>query len=89
MYYQDPDGNTLETQVDAFDTPEAATAFMAGPEYQVNPIGTDFDPEELCKLVEAGEDEEKLKVRKSIGARGTPEDMLGIMAKMASAKAGA
>ena len=88
IYYQDPDGNTLETQVDCFDTPEEATELMESPDFGINPIGTDFDPEELCRAVEAGEDDRKLKVRESIGARGSPEDMEVIMEKWASAKVG-
>jgi hypothetical protein len=42
--YKDPDGNSLETQVDTFDTPEEATVFMKSKEFADNPIGTDIDP---------------------------------------------
>jgi catechol-2,3-dioxygenase len=44
LYYQDPDGNSLETQVDTFDTPDEATAFMKSEKFAENPIGTDIDP---------------------------------------------
>lgn len=88
MYYRDPDGNQLETQVDNFDEPDDATAMMAGPNFNENPLGTDFDPEELCAAVERGEDEDKLKVRKEMGPRG-PEAISGIMAKMMSGTVGA
>ncbi|MDF3313262.1 VOC family protein [Rhodococcus sp. T2V] len=44
LYYQDPDGNFVELQIDNFATPEEATAYMNGPEYDGNPIGVAFDP---------------------------------------------
>ncbi|KAI9002177.1 Glyoxalase/Bleomycin resistance protein/Dihydroxybiphenyl dioxygenase [Hyaloraphidium curvatum] len=53
MYYADPDGNEIEAQVDVLDA-AGADAFMAGPEYEVNPIGVDFDPEEFVAAVRAG-----------------------------------
>lgn len=70
MYYTDPDGNRIETQVDNFDTAEAASEFMASPEFAQNPIGTDFDPEELCARLESGEAHGDIKKRIEIGARG-------------------
>ena len=57
MYYRDPDGNQIETQVDNFDDPEEATRWMSSPEFLENSLGADFDPEELCRRVERGEDE--------------------------------
>ncbi|KAJ4397849.1 hypothetical protein N0V93_002086 [Gnomoniopsis smithogilvyi] len=33
IYYQDPDGNQLETQVDTFETSEEANAFMDSEEF--------------------------------------------------------
>ncbi|KAH7351462.1 putative ring-cleavage extradiol dioxygenase [Pyrenochaeta sp. MPI-SDFR-AT-0127] len=70
MYYRDPDGNQIEIQVDNFDTPEAASDFMSGPLYAENPIGTDFDPENLAIRVARGEDERSIKARIEIGPRG-------------------
>jgi catechol-2,3-dioxygenase len=75
IYYQDPDGNQLETQVDNFDTVEEATAFMTGPFFGENAIGTDFDPEELIRRLHAGEDEKLLKKRVEIGPRGLPSEI--------------
>ncbi|RFU29323.1 hypothetical protein B7463_g7007, partial [Scytalidium lignicola] len=49
LYYHDPDGNELETQVDNFDTPEEAAQFFQSKEFEDNPIGVDFNPEELSK----------------------------------------
>ncbi|KAL6241586.1 hypothetical protein RBB50_011609 [Rhinocladiella similis] len=70
MYYQDPDGNQLETQVDNFTTVEAANEFMASAAFAENPIGVDFDPEELVKKLQAGMAEHELKLRPNIGPRG-------------------
>lgn len=73
IYYNDPDGNRIETQVDNFDTVEAANAFMASELFKQNPIGTDFDPETLVQRLEAGEDEKTIKTRIEIGVRELPE----------------
>jgi catechol-2,3-dioxygenase len=70
IYYKDPDGNMLETQVDNFDTIESATAFMMSKEFAENPIGTDFDPEELIQAIKRGEADHTLKKRREIGPRG-------------------
>ena len=45
LYYRDPDGNFVEMQVDNFDTVEAATAYMEGPEFDADPVGVSFVPE--------------------------------------------
>ncbi|KAI1298548.1 Glyoxalase/Bleomycin resistance protein/Dihydroxybiphenyl dioxygenase [Xylaria venustula] len=70
MYYSDPDGNRIETQVDNFDSVEEITAFMTGPEMKENPIGVDFDPEELIRKLESGVPESEIKKRPNIGPRG-------------------
>ena len=88
MYYRDPDGNQLETQVDNFENAEDATAMMGSAEFTENSVGTDFDPEELCAAVERGEDEAARKVRKEIGRRG-PEEIPTILARINAAPVGA
>ncbi|KAH8721739.1 Glyoxalase/Bleomycin resistance protein/Dihydroxybiphenyl dioxygenase [Ilyonectria robusta] len=70
IYYQDPDGNQLETQVDNFDTVDEASEFMASSEYAVNPIGVDFDPLETIRKLRNGDDEVAMKKRADIGPRG-------------------
>ena len=72
IYYQDPDGNHLETQVDNFDTAEETTAYMMLEEFDVNPVGFDFDPEELAARVRSGEDHKIIKRRVGIGPRPNP-----------------
>lgn len=74
MYYRDPDGNTIETQVDNYESPEEANAFMKSKYFAENPIGTDFDADEFVKRLRAGEDESAIKARPEIGPRGLPAD---------------
>ncbi|KAE8332944.1 Glyoxalase/Bleomycin resistance protein/Dihydroxybiphenyl dioxygenase [Aspergillus sergii] len=69
IYYKDPDGNAIETQVDNFNTVEEANDFMRSKLFQENPIGTDIDPDELLRQLEAGTDEKALKRRVEIGIR--------------------
>jgi len=49
MYYKDPDGNEIETQTNNFKDPNDATKYMESPEFSKNPIGVDFDPEDIIK----------------------------------------
>ncbi|KPM44102.1 hypothetical protein AK830_g2485 [Neonectria ditissima] len=73
IYYKDPDGNMLETQVDNFDTVDEATAFMMSDKFSQNPIGTDFDAEEMIAAINNGQDERVLKKRREIGPRAMPD----------------
>jgi len=73
IYYRDPDGNQIETQIDNMDV-EGATAFLQTKAFRENPIGTDFDPEELLGRLEGGEAEEALLRRVEVGPRG-PESI--------------
>lgn len=57
IYYEDPDGNEIELQVENFDDLDGLISWFATGAYATNPIGTTFDPEELALRVEAGEDE--------------------------------
>ncbi len=47
MYYRDPDGNQFEFQVDNFAEPGAAAAYVRSSEFEANPIGVEFDPEQM------------------------------------------
>lgn len=69
LYFHDPDGNELETQVDNFDSPEEANAFFRTKEFEMNPIGADFDPEELIARLKSGEDDKSIKTRRTTGIR--------------------
>lgn len=69
MYYRDPDGNVLETFIDAFDDLERQNAYMTSKDFVENPIGVDFDPEDLLKRVQSGESKESIHKRPNIGPR--------------------
>ena len=69
IYYADPDGNQLEFQIDNYDNIEDATAFFYSPAFAENPIGVEFDPEDLLRRWRAGEPEEKLKERPNAGPK--------------------
>jgi len=69
MYYKDPDGNEIETQVDNFDNPEDVNVFMKSTHFAENPIGTEFEPDDLIRRLESGEDEKSIKKRLESGKR--------------------
>ncbi len=70
LYYADPDGNQIELQADNYDTVEEATQFFYSPAFAENPIGVEFDPEDLLRRLRAGEPAEELRRRPDIGTRG-------------------
>lgn len=63
LYYQDPDGNMVEFQVDNFPTPDEATDYMQGPEYAADPIGPSFDARRMADALAAGADPAELATR--------------------------
>jgi catechol 2,3-dioxygenase-like lactoylglutathione lyase family enzyme len=73
LYYADPDGNQIELQVDNYDTIEEATAFFYSDAFAENPIGVEFDPDDLLRRLRAGEPEDDLKRRPDIGKRGVAD----------------
>ena len=54
MYYADPDGNQMELQVDACATSDEANAYMDGPHFAANPIGVEYDPDEILARLRSG-----------------------------------
>ena len=54
LYYEDPDANYVELQIDNFPSRAAVDEFLADGRFRVNPIGIDFDPEELLARRRAG-----------------------------------
>jgi hypothetical protein len=56
FYYADPDGNLVELQVDNFGDTAGSLAFMRGPEFLANPVGTDVDVAKLIAARQAGAD---------------------------------
>ena len=48
LYYMDPDGNSVELQVDNYgDWPASSHWMRTAPEFETNPIGISFDPEQM------------------------------------------
>ena len=70
MYYEDPDANRVELQIDNFATMDEANDWIRSPAFDENPIGVDFDPDDLLARFRAGEPEAELKKRPNIGPRG-------------------
>jgi hypothetical protein len=70
MYYADPDGNQLEFQVENYESVIESTKFFYSEEFAENPIGVEFDPEDLIARLRAGEPEGQLKKRPRTGAKG-------------------
>lgn len=70
LYYADPDGNQLEFQVENYPTVEESTEFFYSDAFKDNPIGVEFDPQQLLDRLRAGEPEEVLVKRPDIGKRG-------------------
>jgi len=55
LYYHDPDQNKIELQVDNFADMTEATALMQE-QFSINPVGEEFDPEELLARLRSGVD---------------------------------
>ncbi len=63
FYYADPDGNSIELQIDIFATNEEINGWMQQSDFEVNPIGVKFDADDLIARYRAGEDRAKLLTR--------------------------
>ena len=76
MYYRDPDNNRVELQIDNFATAEGCQAYFQSQAFADNPVGVNYDPEELCARYEAGEPIADLLRIPPLPAGKTPWDML-------------
>ena len=54
MYYVDPDGNRVELQIDNFATAQEGQDWMLSPAFAQNPIGVEFDPDDLVQKFQSG-----------------------------------
>ena len=70
LYYEDPDNNNIELQIDNFASINDATAFFYSNAFAENPVGVEFDPEDLLARFKAGEPEADLKRRPNAGPKG-------------------
>ncbi len=55
MYFADPDGNHVELQFDNFADVADGEAFMNSPVFEHNPIGVEYDPQQLLERVRRGD----------------------------------
>jgi hypothetical protein len=63
MYYRDPDGNRVELQIDNFATAKEGQDWMLSRAFAQNPIGVEYDPDELVKRFRSGVPVAELVVR--------------------------
>ena len=74
MYYHDPDGNSVELQIDCYKTKEEASAYFQTEAFTRNPIGVNFDPETLVAAYERGASEAEL-LRQPDGPMASPQGL--------------
>lgn len=74
VYYQDPDGNRMEFQVDVCADADAAHAFMHSDAFAANPIGVEFDPDALLTQYRNGVPVETLLVQPAGPASSIPPE---------------
>ncbi|HLH66981.1 MAG TPA: VOC family protein [Solirubrobacteraceae bacterium] len=68
LYYVDPDGNSVELQVDNFGDWQRSSEWMrTAPEFQANPIGVNTDPQKLLEAWRGGADAAELHRRSYAG----------------------
>ena len=60
LYYEDPDRNRVEFQVENFNTKEELNTYITGTAFAENPIGVNFDPEKLAHRFKNGDPMEEL-----------------------------
>src|SRR5437588_6003231 len=72
MYYEDPDGHRIELQVDNVASTEQLLGWLSGEESERNPIGIEFDPKVLERLLAAGVPATALMRRGSASTDGQP-----------------
>jgi len=60
MYYRDPDGTQVELQIDNFESTDALNAWFRSGAFAENPIGVEFDPDDLIARYRAGTPQEEL-----------------------------
>ena len=63
FYYRDPDQNQVELQIDVFDDIESVNQWFLDSDFDLNPIGVKFDPQEFVRKFKSGVALEKLLQR--------------------------
>ena len=67
FYYTDPDGNSVELQVDNFGDWRESVRFMVGEAFAEDPLGPGVDPEALLAARQAGAEPRELAQRSYAG----------------------
>lgn len=68
FYYQDPDGNIVEINVDNFGNPLTSSEYIkTSPDFAANPMGTYVDPDRMVAAYEDGASAWDLHVRAHAG----------------------
>jgi catechol-2,3-dioxygenase len=81
-YYQDPDGNRVELQVDAFGDWAASKEWMrTSPNFAANPIGVFVDPAKIAQATAAGEPFQEIHLRAMAGELSPSEVPVELPAK--------
>jgi catechol 2,3-dioxygenase-like lactoylglutathione lyase family enzyme len=80
MYYRDPDGNQVETQVENFPTMAECAAYFHSAAFAANPIGVDFEPDLLLEKLKGGVPLAELLKQGSAPVKPGSEFKLDIMA---------
>jgi catechol-2,3-dioxygenase len=78
LYYEDPDGNSVELQADNFGDWEASSEWMrTAEEFAANPIGVWIDPDQLVEASRRGMKAEEIHRRAYAGefSPAEPADM--------------
>ncbi|RZI66678.1 MAG: biphenyl 2,3-dioxygenase, partial [Variovorax sp.] len=63
FYYADPEGNQIELQVDSFPDAESTNAWMQSDAFKRNPIGIEFDADDMLQKLRDGVPEAELMRR--------------------------
>jgi len=74
MYYRDPDGGSVELQIDCFETLAETMAWFATGTYDENPIGIKVEIEDIFDRYKAGEPLSELLKRRSLNPGESPFD---------------
>ncbi len=78
FYYEDPDGNSVELQVDNFGSWQESSEWMrTSPQFAANPIGMPVDPEQMVAARRAGASFAELHERSYAGEfkPSSPQDL--------------
>ena len=80
FYYADPDNNLAELQVDVHKDVKSLEQYLVSEDFSINPVGVDFDPEEIRARLERGDKQADILERHADGPRDMttiPREIVG------------